>query len=176
MELGFANARDNRKWQGWPKDRPKYLRFALAKANRETLWAINTLSKTVGVNAKAFSWAGTKDKRGVTTQLITAHMVPADKVARFNFSRAAGTNVRVGNFEYVANPLELGNLNVRFPLARSPIGSKLTRIRVTASQLCCERSLALMRLLRRRWHTCGTLAMSITLDCSASEPALSALT
>lgn len=112
VELGFANARDNRKWQGWPKDRPKYLRFALTKANRETLWAINTLSKTVGVNAKAFSWAGTKDKRGVTTQLITAHMVPADKVARFNFSRAAGTNVRVGNFDYVANALELGNLNV----------------------------------------------------------------
>jgi len=55
-----------------------------------------------------FVTAGTKDKRAVTTQLVTAHKVPAEKLRNAN-DRLYG--IKLGNFEYVKDPLKLGSLN-----------------------------------------------------------------
>ncbi len=51
--------------------------------------------------------AGTKDKRGVTSQWVTAHKVSAQRMAGLN-PRLRG--VRVGNFEYTDTELRLGML------------------------------------------------------------------
>lgn len=54
-----------------PAARNKYIHFILFKSNIDTMGAIFRLSKLTGINQKLFSSAGLKDKRGVTTQLIS---------------------------------------------------------------------------------------------------------
>ncbi len=95
--------------RGWPSERPKYLKFVLHKENRETTDAINCLCKALGVKDKLFAWAGTKDKRGITTQAVTAHMITAEKMKTVNSNRVA-SNLKVGNFSYVSDSLGLGEL------------------------------------------------------------------
>jgi tRNA pseudouridine13 synthase len=54
-----------------PASRNKYIHFVLFKSNIDTMGAIFKLSKLTGINQKLFSTAGLKDKRGVTTQLVS---------------------------------------------------------------------------------------------------------
>jgi len=56
-----------------PAARNKYIHFILYKSNIDTMGAIFKLSKITGINQKLFSTAGLKDKRGVTTQLISVY-------------------------------------------------------------------------------------------------------
>jgi tRNA pseudouridine13 synthase len=56
-----------------PAARNKYVHFVLFKSNIDTLGAIFKLSKLTGINQKLFSTAGLKDKRGVTTQLVSLY-------------------------------------------------------------------------------------------------------
>jgi tRNA pseudouridine13 synthase len=56
-----------------PASRNKYIHFVLFKSNIDTMGAIFKLSKILGVNQKLFSTAGLKDKRGVTTQMVSVY-------------------------------------------------------------------------------------------------------
>lgn len=47
------------------------MQFTLHKSNRETQDCIGQLASRLGVTPKDLATAGTKDKRGVTTQLVT---------------------------------------------------------------------------------------------------------
>ena len=50
---------------------PPYIHFTLQKTNRETQDALGHLARTLRVNVKDLSVAGTKDKRGVTVQRVS---------------------------------------------------------------------------------------------------------
>ncbi|KAL6069305.1 SRSF protein kinase 2 [Balamuthia mandrillaris] len=92
----------------WPADRGTYLRFVLYKENKDTTFALNLLGKMLGVRGgKIFSFSGTKDKRGVTTQHITGFKLDVRKLSGLN-ARLRG--LRVGNYSYVTKPLRLGDL------------------------------------------------------------------
>ncbi|KAG0250484.1 multisubstrate pseudouridine synthase 7 [Mortierella polycephala] len=86
----------------------EFCRFCLFKENRETMEAINHLTATLRVPGKVFSFAGTKDRRGVTSQWVTAHKVKAERLVGLNKSLR---NMRLGNFSYVPQGLKLGDLN-----------------------------------------------------------------
>ncbi len=59
--------------------------------------ALGTVGQMLHVNPNSnFGFAGTKDKRGVTGQWVTAWKVPAAKLAGLN-ARLRG--IRLGNFE-----------------------------------------------------------------------------
>lgn len=60
--------RPSRKDQG---KYPPYIQFTLHKTNRETQDCISHLASRLGVHPRDLGTAGTKDKRGVTTQLVT---------------------------------------------------------------------------------------------------------
>ena len=51
--------------------------MVLRKVNRDSQDAVSCLAQSVGVAHRAFATAGTKDKRGVTTQFVTAWNVRA---------------------------------------------------------------------------------------------------
>jgi tRNA pseudouridine13 synthase len=91
----------------WPQHRPKYLRAVLRKWNRDTTDVVHELCKIMRVRANLFSFAGTKDKRGVTTQLVTAFKVSAERLKGLS-GRLKG--VTFGNFSYVDTALGLGDL------------------------------------------------------------------
>jgi tRNA(Glu) U13 pseudouridine synthase TruD len=69
----------------------------MLKENKEVMDALGALARRVGVSMKQFTFAGTKDKRGVTVQRVTGHKVAMETM------QAVGTSVfgvRVGNFRY----------------------------------------------------------------------------
>ncbi|XP_070950818.1 pseudouridylate synthase 7 homolog isoform X6 [Macaca nemestrina] len=62
-------AADPRK-HSWPKSRGSYCHFVLYKENKDTMDAINVLSRYLRVKPNIFSYMGTKDKRAITVQEI----------------------------------------------------------------------------------------------------------
>ncbi|BDA41229.1 Multisubstrate pseudouridine synthase 7 [Coccomyxa sp. Obi] len=87
---------------------PKYCRFVLCKENMDSGHALSLLARTVHCSTAAFGVAGTKDKRAVTVQQVTAFKVGPSRLAAAN-ARLRG--MRVGDFELVEEPLHLGDAN-----------------------------------------------------------------
>eukprot|EP01083_Nonionella_stella_P213414 769774_1 len=91
----------------WPKGRPDYLRFVLYKENFETHKSMRLLADRIRMNAKFFSYAGMKDKRGITSQLMSVKRVTAKRLTD------AVKNIKqlsVGNFQYSFEKINLGDL------------------------------------------------------------------
>ncbi|KAL6841932.1 hypothetical protein ACP4OV_028444 [Aristida adscensionis] len=98
---------DSRGSTTWPYHLGKFLRFHLYKENKDTQEALAIIGKMLGVQPRSFGFAGTKDKRAVTTQQVTLFKVHASRLAALN-SKLAG--IRVGDFSYVNEGLVLGQL------------------------------------------------------------------
>ncbi|KAI1316682.1 multisubstrate pseudouridine synthase 7 [Mortierella claussenii] len=92
----------------WKELGGEFCRFCLFKENRETMEAINFLTSSLRVPGKVFSFAGTKDRRGITSQWVTAHKIKAERLLALNKSLR---NMRLGNFTYVSRGLKLGDLH-----------------------------------------------------------------
>ncbi|KAI9101960.1 pseudouridine synthase [Phlyctochytrium arcticum] len=85
----------------------QYLEFTLYKENRDTMNAINTLSKLLHINGKAFSYAGTKDKRAITCQKVTGIRVQAERMIQVNRSLRG---MATGDYRYRSDQIVLGDL------------------------------------------------------------------
>ena len=94
----------------WPEDRPNYLRFLLYKENTDTVGAISKLARVLGCNTKVFSYAGTKDKRAVTVQAVTAYRVSEKNILRINRD-CSRDGLSICSPTDVEKPLRLGQLN-----------------------------------------------------------------
>ncbi|ELR18530.1 RNA binding, putative, partial [Acanthamoeba castellanii str. Neff] len=103
---GRSDAANQRKRQ-WPTCWGDYLQFVLYKENKDTTAAVGLLAKFTNARASRFSYAGTKDKRGVTTQHMTIYHMRAEQLRGLN---AKLYGMRVGNFSYVSQQLRLGDL------------------------------------------------------------------
>ena len=119
-----------------PYPNGQYLHFTLHKENRDTMDVINILGRVLNlprqVQQKTFAFAGTKDKRAVTVQRVSALKISPERLAATNFVLARGgarggrrgmrvgaavaaglglpRGCRVGDFEWRHLPLELGDL------------------------------------------------------------------
>jgi tRNA pseudouridine13 synthase len=93
---------------GWQDRGGEYLHFSLYKENKDTLEVISYLTKQLKINTKTFQFAGTKDRRAVTVQRVSAYRVEAERLAGLNrwLKYAA-----VGDYEYHKQGLELGDLS-----------------------------------------------------------------
>lgn len=81
----------------------------------DTSYAVQLISKKLGIRPNNVGIAGNKDKRGITTQKMTLFKIEASKVAALNGTMP---NVLVGDFAYVDNSLGLGDLHGnRFDIA-----------------------------------------------------------
>ncbi|XP_063783104.1 pseudouridylate synthase 7 homolog isoform X2 [Pseudophryne corroboree] len=101
------NALSNPRKHSWPKSRGSYCHFVLYKENKDTMDAINVLSKFLRVKPNIFSYMGTKDKRAITVQAIAVLKITAQRLAHLN---KCLMNFKLGNFTYQTNPLKLGEL------------------------------------------------------------------
>ena len=89
-----------------PADK-QVLSFVLCKENTDTHAALAVLASMLGVPSKALSFAGTKDKRGVTCQRVTLARCTGPRLLGINSRLIA---MRVGTPTYVASHLGLGDL------------------------------------------------------------------
>ncbi|KAJ6809140.1 multisubstrate pseudouridine synthase 7 [Iris pallida] len=99
---------DSRGSDHWPEHLGKFLRFHLYKENKDTQEALGVIGKMLGIQQRSFGFAGTKDKRAVTTQRVTIFKQHAKRLAALN-SRLFG--IKVGDFSYVSEGLVLGQLS-----------------------------------------------------------------
>ncbi|MED6123561.1 hypothetical protein PIB30_050248 [Stylosanthes scabra] len=99
---------DSRGSKSWPETLGKFLRFHLYKENKDTQEALGVIGKMLGIQSRSFGFAGTKDKRAISTQRVTVYKQLASRVASLN-ERLFG--IKVGDFCYVYEGLVLGQLS-----------------------------------------------------------------
>ncbi|KAI2806509.1 multisubstrate pseudouridine synthase 7 [Blomia tropicalis] len=107
---------NNKKQFRWPKGKPNYIQFVLYKQNMETVQVVNELSRQLRCTTKNFTFAGTKDKRAITTQMFTVWRTNPKKIWNcvndFNKQNMhKNTFIKVGHFKSVKDSLKLGDLN-----------------------------------------------------------------
>ncbi|PSS26725.1 Multisubstrate pseudouridine synthase [Actinidia chinensis var. chinensis] len=98
---------DDRGSDSWPEHLDKFLRFHLYKENKDTQEALGLIGKMLGIQPRSFGFAGTKDKRSVSTQRVTVFKQRASRLAALN-ERLIG--IKVGDFCHVKEGLLLGQL------------------------------------------------------------------
>lgn len=91
----------------WPKNRGSFCHFVLYKENKDTMEAINILSRFLRVRPNMFSYMGTKDKRAISVQEIAVLKISAERLSHLN---KCLMNLKLGNFCYKKHPLKLGEL------------------------------------------------------------------
>ncbi len=103
---------------------PPFIHFTLHKVNRDTQDALAHISRLLHCNIKDLGVAGTKDKRGVTTQRVSlkrnrktledvwrmVNNVPGRRSAEEAIKTRGERGVRIGDLEYRKAGLELGML------------------------------------------------------------------
>ncbi|KAK5949059.1 multisubstrate pseudouridine synthase 7 [Knufia fluminis] len=93
---------------GWLDRGGEYLHFTVYKENKDTMEVISWLTRNLKCNAKNFQFAGTKDRRAVTTQRCSAYRIEAERLEAQNRTLRGS---KVGDFEYHQQGLELGDLS-----------------------------------------------------------------
>jgi tRNA pseudouridine13 synthase len=92
----------------WHERGGDHCHFTLYKENKDTMEVINLLARFLKMNPKELSFGGTKDRRAVTVQRLSARRVDAERLVALN--RALRGAV-VGDFEYSSGEIALGDLN-----------------------------------------------------------------
>ena len=95
----------------FPDKTKNILYFALLKRNMDTVTAINYLSRMLHRKSKIIKFAGNKDKRGITTQLISCYnTLPNEITGLINSKNFNKKNIECGNFSFHNKELRLGLL------------------------------------------------------------------
>ena len=97
----------------WPAEAGgrKHLGFTLYKENRDTHDALAQLARALRLPPNALGFAGTKDKRAVTAQRVTAFKVTAERLRQLMAAAPFGESIVVGDdLTYDEEPLRLGAL------------------------------------------------------------------
>jgi len=108
---GGRNAREGGRRQGrrtWDELGGEYLHFSLYKENKDTMEVVGFLGSKTKLGPKGFGFAGTKDKRGVTVQRVSAKRITAEALDAIGQQLR---NAAIGDFSYHKDPLELGDLS-----------------------------------------------------------------
>ncbi|KAF4417440.1 hypothetical protein F53441_14517 [Fusarium austroafricanum] len=94
---------------GGREDKPagEYLHFTLFKENRDTMDAVNQISRFLKVKPQVIGYAGTKDRRASTVQRCSVRYMRPRNLAGIN-GRIWG--VSTGDYEFKDKPIYLGQL------------------------------------------------------------------
>lgn len=85
-----------------------YLHFTLYKENKDTMECISWLAKQLKTNPKSFQFAGTKDRRAVTSQRVSVYKVMINRMIEVGRTLRSA---EVGDFQFQSDSLQLGELN-----------------------------------------------------------------
>ena len=89
-----------------------YIHFTAYQENRGTMEMLNAISRIMYYNVKSFSYCGTKDKRGISAQRVSAYKCDPLKLLRVNdLLNEASSPIAVGNISFEKEQLKLGQLS-----------------------------------------------------------------
>ena len=104
---GHATGRERGGRPMWAERGGNFLHFTLFKENKDTMEVVSFLAKQLKTKPRDFQFAGTKDRRAVTIQRVSAYRLDAERVANLN-RMIRGS--QLGDFSYQPQGLELGDL------------------------------------------------------------------
>ncbi|QLG70666.1 hypothetical protein HG535_0A06080 [Zygotorulaspora mrakii] len=84
-----------------------FLHFTLYKENKDTMDAVNTLTKFLRMPSRVIRFAGTKDRRAVTCQRLCVSRVGVDRINALNRTLRG---IVMGGFKFEDKSLNLGDL------------------------------------------------------------------
>lgn len=102
-----GNQQGPKRQRFWPPKRGNHTVFTLYKENADTMEAINMIANVLRYKPSRFTYAGTKDKRAKTCQLVSIYRVPAGHLLGLNKRR---WNIAIGNVHYQQKEVKLGDL------------------------------------------------------------------
>jgi tRNA pseudouridine13 synthase len=91
----------------WEEHGGEYLHFTLYKENKDTMEIVGFLGSKLNSGAKAFGFAGTKDRRACTSQRLCVKRQTAERMHNFN---KILYNAAIGDWKYETYDLRLGDL------------------------------------------------------------------
>ncbi|XP_003744717.2 pseudouridylate synthase 7 homolog [Galendromus occidentalis] len=91
----------------WPTGRPNHTTFVLYKDNTDTMEAINAIAGLTRTKPSVFSYAGTKDKRAITTQRVSVYRMKPDYLLGIN---KRNEKFKIGNVHFAQKQIQLGEL------------------------------------------------------------------
>lgn len=98
-----------------PKKRKRYLNCDMVKRNYTTQRAILKIAKVMGISKKRISYAGTKDKKALTSQRIS--------IENGELKKIDVKDIKLKNFNYADKKLRMGDLiGNRFTITLRDIG------------------------------------------------------
>jgi len=108
-ESGSYKSKSNSNW----KNENNFLQFVLYKENIDTSTACQDVCRFLKLSFKTrVGFAGMKDKRGITSQFCTIYRKSPSDLQIINKSEVrSGGLIRVGNFSYKKDSLQLGKLS-----------------------------------------------------------------
>lgn len=89
----------------------KYTYANLLKRNTDLNYAVNFISRYIHRSAKTISFAGNKDKRGITTQRISFFNVNSTELEKAQNSKGWDRKIELSNFSYSDTEFRLGYLS-----------------------------------------------------------------
>src|SRR5579862_524802 len=98
-----------RRTDSYKRPETDYCHFTCKKNNRDTMATASLLAKWLKCHARVISYAGTKDRRAITTQRMSAHKVRAERLAGLN-KNGNPIGIWLGDFAYSSSPVKLGDL------------------------------------------------------------------
>ncbi|KAH8728249.1 pseudouridine synthase [Phaeosphaeriaceae sp. PMI808] len=91
----------------WEELGGEYLHFNLYKENKDTMEIVGFLGSRLNSGAKAFGFAGTKDRRACTVQRVCIKRQTAERMSHLNKMLY---NAAMGDWQYSPHNLRLGDL------------------------------------------------------------------
>lgn len=108
-----------------PEEKKEYIHFTLQKRNWDTMRAIKELSKRLRVSRKRFGFAGTKDKRAITTQRISLWNQNIENLLKIKIK-----DIEILNPCYAEERINLGDLwGNRFTITLNEVNLKKDEIK-----------------------------------------------
>lgn len=83
----------------------EFTHCTLQKYNWDTMRAVREISKRLHISQNRIGFAGTKDKRALTTQRISIYNVPVESLIKIKIK-----DISLGNFRYGDDKIDLGDL------------------------------------------------------------------
>ncbi|HDI73010.1 MAG TPA: tRNA pseudouridine(13) synthase TruD [Candidatus Altiarchaeales archaeon] len=124
----------NRGIENKNQEEKEYVHFTLQKYNWDTMKAIKEISRRLGISHKRFGFAGTKDKRALTTQRVSLWNKKIEDLERVRIK-----DIKLKDFRYEDERINLGDLlGNRFTVVIRNLGYDEEIIRERISSLMNE--------------------------------------
>jgi len=94
----------------FPNSNKKVLHFSMMKRNIDTVQAVSYIARILHRSNKTIKFAGNKDKRGITTQRISAYSTLPEELASVTKQKFWDKRIEIDNFEFREEELRLGLL------------------------------------------------------------------